>query len=76
MTTCELEFLTSLITNHSQVLEEDTAALLLEYLHGVQMKRPYLANAMKLNKHIGTLVKEHKERSMGIMRFIEQTMVP
>ena len=31
---------------------------------------------MKLSEHIGTLVKEHKERSVAIMRFVEQTLVP
>ena len=71
MTTCELEFLTEVIRDHNQVLEEDTAALLLEYFHGVQMSRPYLTNAMKLSDSISKLVGEHKERSIGIMRFIE-----
>ena len=31
---------------------------------------------MKLSEHIGSLIYEHKERSMGIMRFVEQTIVP
>ena len=35
MTTMELEFLTDVIRDHGQVLQEDTALLLLEYFHGV-----------------------------------------
>ena len=36
MTTMELEFLTDVIRDHGQVLQEDTALLLLEYFHAVQ----------------------------------------
>lgn len=31
---------------------------------------------MKLSDNIGALVYEHKERSMNIMRYVEQTIVP
>ena len=58
------------------MLQEDTALLLLEYFHGVFQTRPYLTHSMKLFDHMGSLVNEHKERSMGIMRFVEQSILP
>ena len=76
MTTMELEFLTDFISEHGHVLQEDTAMLLLEYFQGVFATRPYLTHAMKLVEHIGLLVQEHKERSLAILRFVEQTVAP
>ena len=49
MTTCELEFLTDLVREHGKTLEEDTAALFIEYFHEVMRSRPYLTHTMKLN---------------------------
>ena len=76
MTTLELDFLTEVIQEHAQVLEEDTVLLLLEYFNGVVLRRPYLTHAMKLSESVQILVAEFKERSFAIMRFVEQTMVP
>ena len=58
------------------MLEEDTGLLLLEYLHGVALQRPYLAHAMKIPDSVQILAAEFKERSFAVMRFLEQTMVP
>ena len=76
MTTCELDFLTTVVSDHAKLLEEDTVMLILEYFHEVFQRRPYLAHSMKLGKYIGELVNEHKERSTIILRFVEQTIVP
>ena len=39
------------------------------------MSRPYLSHAMKLNEHVGEIVREHKD-SFEVMRFMQQTIVP
>lgn len=76
MTTCELEFLTDVMRDHGKLLSEDSSILMLEYLHAVYHSRPYLSHAMKLSDHIGQIVGENKEKSIGMMRFVEQTVVP
>ena len=76
MTTCEMEFLTDVMRKHGSLLPEDTSILMLEYFYTVYQSRPYLSHVMKLSEHIGEIVRDNKERSMGMLRFVEQTIVP
>ena len=76
MTTCELEFLTSVIRDHGSTLHEDTSILMLEYFFAVYQSRPYLSHVMGLCEQMGRIVRDNKERSMGMLRLVEQKIVP
>ena len=76
MTTTELEFLTELIRTHGPSLEEDTVALFIEYFHEVLKMRPYLTHTMKLVNLLSEMISENKERSVAIMGYVQQTLVP
>ena len=76
MTTCELEFLTGIVEDHGQMLDDETVLLMLEYFWKVHQTRPYLTYALKLSHHIGELVADHKETSVEITQYIEENLIP
>ena len=75
MTTCELEFLTGVAKRHCAMLDEETVSLMLKYFWQIYQSRPFLAHATKLADCISELVTVHKETSVEVMQFIEDTMI-
>ena len=76
MTSCELEFLTNIASQHGPHLDDETVSLMLEYFFRVHQKRPYLSHALKLDQHISDLISVHKGTRVGLMAFVEETVIP